>query len=172
MCGITGLIDFNSSSSEQILLQMTDSIIHRGPDGSGKEFIQRENYQLGFGHRRLSIIDLTETGKQPMHFNSVWITFNGEIYNYKEIRSELIKLGHNFIGNSDTEVILHSYIQWGINCISKFIGMFVFVIYDEVKQLIYCVRDRAGVKPFFYYWKNDLFLFASELKAFHAHPIF
>jgi len=172
MCGITGLIDFQSSSTEQILQQMTNSIIHRGPDGSGLEFIQKGNYQLGFGHRRLSIIDLTETGKQPMRFNNVLITFNGEIYNYNEIKTELVKLGHNFIGNSDTEVILHAYVQWGINCISKLIGMFAIVLYDEVKQLVYCIRDRAGVKPMFYYWKDGLFLFASELKAFHNHPKF
>lgn len=172
MCGIAGLIDFQSSSTEQVLQQMTDSIIHRGPDGSGQEFFQKNNYQLGFGHRRLSILDLTETGKQPMCFNNVFITFNGEIYNFKEIKKELIKLGHNFIGNSDTEVILHAYVQWGIKCVSKFIGMFVFVLYDETRQLVYCVRDRAGIKPLFYYWKEGLFLFASELKAFHKHPKF
>ncbi|MBK6836795.1 MAG: hypothetical protein IPG89_22070 [Bacteroidetes bacterium] len=93
---------------------MTDAIIYRGPDGLGHEFIQKSYFQLGFGHRRLAIIDLTETGKQPMRFNGVWITFNGEIYNYKEIKNELVKLGHTFIGNSDTEVILHAYVNGGL----------------------------------------------------------
>ncbi|MBK6836638.1 MAG: asparagine synthetase B, partial [Bacteroidetes bacterium] len=107
-----------------------------------------------------------------MSFNGVWITFNGEIYNYKEIRNELVKLGHSFIGNSDTEIILHAYVQWGVNCISKLIGMFAIVLYDEVKQLVYCVRDRAGIKPFFIIGKMVYFLFASELKHFHEHPNF
>ncbi|MBL7916945.1 MAG: asparagine synthase (glutamine-hydrolyzing), partial [Bacteroidia bacterium] len=97
---------------------------------------------------------------------------NGEIYNYKEIRAELEVNGHQFIGNSDTEVVLHAFKQWGINGIEKFIGMFAFVVYDSNKREIFCVRDRTGVKPFFYYWKDDLFLFASELKAFHKHPQF
>ena len=172
MCGISGFIDFNNQSTSKVLVKMTDTLYHRGPDGSGYEFFQNNNYQLGFGHQRLSIIDLSEAGKQPMNFKHLWITFNGEVYNYKEIKNELIALNHHFKGHSDTEVILHAYAQWGISCIEKFIGMFAFVIYDDISKEIYCVRDRAGIKPFFYYWQDGLFLFASELKAFHEHPQF
>ena len=172
MCGISGFIDYTNQSNSEVLVKMTDTLYHRGPDGSGYEFFQTNNYQLGFGHRRLSIIDLSEAGKQPMNFKHLWITFNGEVYNYKEIKNELIVLNHQFIGHSDTEVILHAYAQWGISCIEMFVGMFAFVIYDSISQEIYCVRDRAGIKPFFYYWQDGLFLFASELKAFHEHPQF
>ena len=172
MCGISGFIDYTNQSNSEVLVKMTDTLYHRGPDGSGYEFFQTNNYQLGFGHRRLSIIDLSEAGKQPMNFKHLWITFNGEVYNYKEIKNELIALNHQFIGHSDTEVILHAYAQWGISCIEKFVGMFAFVIYDSISEEIYCVRDRAGIKPFFYYWQDGLFLFASELKAFHEHPEF
>jgi asparagine synthase (glutamine-hydrolysing) len=151
---------------------MTDAMIHRGPDGAGYEFFQNQTCQVGLGHRRLSIIDLTDTGKQPMQLQHWWMTFNGEVYNYQEIKKELESLGHQFIGNSDTEVMLHGYAEWGIQCVHRFIGMFAFVIYDTQKQEVICVRDRAGVKPFFYYWNEGLFLFASELKAFHKHPHF
>lgn len=172
MCAISGFIDFKQRSSFVLLQKTTDTMYHRGPDGSGYEFIQKDSYQIGLGHRRLSIIDLTETGKQPMRYEHLWITFNGEIYNFGEIKNELISLNHKFVGHSDTEVILHSFDQWGIKCIEKFIGMFAFVVYDTKSEELYCVRDRAGVKPFFYYWKDGLFLFSSELKAFHQHPQF
>lgn len=172
MCGIAGFIDFNQKSSFVLLQYMTDTLFHRGPDESGYEFFQTNSHQVGLGHRRLSIIDLSNTGKQPMQFEHLWITFNGEVYNYNEVKKELIALNHQFIGHSDTEVVLHAIAQWGITCVEKFIGMFAFVIYDVKAEKIYCVRDRAGVKPFFYYWKDGLFLFASELKAFHQHPKF
>lgn len=151
---------------------MTDTLYHRGPDGSGIELLENPYAQVGFGHRRLSIIDLSEHGKQPMQFQHLWICFNGEVYNYAEIKKELVELGHSFTGNSDTEVIIHSYAQWGEKCIDRFIGMFAFVIYDTQNNTVYCVRDRAGVKPFFYYFKDGLFLFSSELKSFHKHPRF
>lgn len=172
MCGIAGFIDFNHRSTEEILEKMTNSMVHRGPDGFGFELQESAEAQVGLGHRRLSIIDLTETGKQPMQFLSLWITFNGEVYNYKEVRSELEQLGHSFTTGSDTEVILHSYKEWKEKCLDKFRGMFAFVIYDSENQEVFCTRDRAGVKPFFYYFKDGLFLFASELKAFHNHPQF
>ncbi len=172
MCGISGFIDFNKTSTNDDLIKMTDALIHRGPDGSGYQLLQNNNATIGFGHRRLAIIDLSETGKQPMQFEHLWITFNGEVYNFKEIKNELEKLNHQFIGHSDTEVILHAFAQWGITCINKFIGMFAFVIYDTIADEVFCVRDRAGVKPFFYYWHNGLFLFASELKSFSKHPHF
>src|SRR5690606_17929623 len=128
--------------------------------------------QIGLGHRRLSIIDLSETGKQPMNFGPYWISFNGEIYNYAEIKSELSQKGHQFIGHSDTEMILHAYAEWRTKCIERFIGMFACVLTEAEKQEVFCVRDRAGIRPFFYYGHGGLFLFASELKAFHAHPLF
>ncbi len=172
MCGIAGFINFNRTSSSIMLQEMTDTMYHRGPDGSSYEFFQTNTYQVGLGHRRLSIIDLSETGKQPMKYEHLWITFNGEIYNYQEIKTELLSLDHQFIGHSDTEVMLHAFAQWGSSCIEKFIGMFAFVIYDTKKEEIICVRDRAGVKPFYYYWHEGLFLFGSELKAFYKHPQF
>ncbi len=172
MCGISGFIDFKKTSGIDILQSMTDTLHHRGPDGSGIELLENSHAQVGFGHRRLSIIDLSEHGKQPMQFEHLWICFNGEVYNYAEIKKELTELGHSFTGNSDTEVIIHSYAQWGEKCIDRFIGMFAFVIYDTQNNTVYCVRDRAGVKPLFYYFKDGLFLFSSELKSFHKHPRF
>ena len=172
MCGIVGFVDWHKKSSEDVLKSMTTSIIHRGPDGGDQMLFSLENAQVGFGHRRLSIIDLTETGKQPMFFEHLCITYNGEIYNFDEIKTELKELGHHFVGHSDTEMVLHAYLQWGSNCLDKFIGMFAFVIYDRKNNELFCVRDRAGIKPFFYYYKDGVFLFASELKAFHQHPAF
>ena len=172
MCGITGFIDWKKSSNEPILNSMNKTLNHRGPDSGDIQFFQNTQFQLGFGHRRLAIIDVTETGKQPMQFEHLWITYNGEIYNFSEIKEELKQLGHSFVGHSDTEMILHAYAQWGEKCIDKFIGMFAFAIYDLKENIVFCVRDRAGVKPFFYYYKDGLFLFASELKAFHEHPGF
>lgn len=172
MCGIAGFIDFNHTSSKEILQQCTDVLSHRGPDGSGYEFIQLDACQVGLGHRRLSIIDLSEAAGQPMWYKQFAIIFNGEMYNYAEVKSELEKLGHRFTTHSDTEVLLHAWEQWGTAMIDRFIGMFVFIIYDTVKNEMYCFRDRAGVKPFYYYWNEGLFLFASELKSFHKHPGF
>jgi asparagine synthase (glutamine-hydrolysing) len=172
MCGLSGFIDFKKKSSLTILKKQTDTLYHRGPDGEGQEIYETPNAQIGLGHRRLSIIDLTEGGSQPMHFNHYKIIFNGEIYNFNEVKEALIQLGHTFSSHSDTEMILHAFQQWGIKCIEKFIGMFAFVLYDESKQEVYCVRDRAGVKPFFYYWQDGVFIFGSELKSLVAHPSF
>lgn len=172
MCAITGFIDFNASSSETVLQAMTDTMLHRGPDGGDTVFFPEAGYQLGFGHRRLAIIDLSENGTQPMQFGHLWICFNGEVYNYKEIKQELSALGHAFRSDSDTEMILHAYAEWGQACLDRFIGMFAFVIYDTHARMVFCARDRAGVKPFFYYFRDGLFMFSSELKAFHKHPSF
>ena len=172
MCGIAGFIDFQKTSSQETITKMIQTMDHRGPDGYSSEIIQSEYAQVAFGHKRLSIIDLSETGKQPMQLEEFWLTFNGEIYNYAEIKEDLAKLGHQFVGNSDTEMILHAYQEWGNQCVHRFIGMFAIVILDTKKNEVICFRDRAGVKPFFYYWKNDVFLFSSELKAFHEHPKF
>lgn len=151
---------------------MTDCMFHRGPDGAGYQVYELDEAKIGFGHRRLAIIDLSEHGAQPMQFKDLAITFNGEIYNYREIKIELEKLGHFFEGNSDTEVILHAYLQWGSKCLDKFIGMFAFALLDQTSHTVFIARDRAGVKPIFLYEKDGLVLFASELKSFHQHPDF
>lgn len=173
MCGITGFIDFNKKSNTDILKEMTDIIHHRGPDDGGYRFLENAHAFVGLGHKRLSILDLSSKGHQPMEFEELIIVYNGEIYNFKEIQKELILQGYLFDSNSDTEVILKSFHKWGIfKALSKFNGMFAFTIYDKKEQIIYCIRDRAGVKPFYYYHQNDLFLFGSELKSFHKHPSF
>lgn len=172
MCGIAGFIDFSKTSSNQDLEQMTHRLEHRGPDGFGFDFQQKEHYSIGLGHRRLAILELSELGKQPMSWNHYQIVFNGEIYNFKEIKAELEQLGHQFQSDSDTEMILHAYDAWGSQCLHKFIGMFALVLIDHKKQELFIARDRAGVKPLFLYQKDGLFLFASELKAFHQHSKF
>lgn len=172
MCGITGFIDFKKMSSTDCLEAMTDTLEHRGPDGSGYFFEAHDQFQIGLGHRRLSIIELSELGKQPMSWEQYTIVFNGEIYNFREIKTELEQSGHVFRADSDTEMILHAYAQWGAKCLDRFIGMFAFVIYNNQTQTLFAGRDRAGVKPFYYYFEDGIFLFASELKAFHKHPGF
>lgn len=172
MCGIAGFIDFNKKTPDDVLSKMTDIMQHRGPDGDGHYLDKTAEAYTGLGHRRLSIIDLSNAAGQPMQFEHLQLIFNGEIYNYNEIRDELIAKGHHFITHSDTEVILHSYKEWGNKCVDRFIGMFAFVIYDQQQKKVYCVRDRAGVKPFIWYFHDGLFLFGSELKAFHQHPDF
>ena len=172
MCGICGFIDYSLKSNDDILNSMVTSLHHRGPDDNGCKVFYRNNATIGLGHSRLSILDISSAGHQPMIYLDLNIVLNGEIYNFNEIRSELRNSGHFFNSESDTEVILHAFSEWGISCISKFIGMFVFVILDNKTGEVTVVRDRAGVKPLFYYWNNGLFLFASELKAFHQHPGF
>ncbi|MBA3663524.1 MAG: asparagine synthase (glutamine-hydrolyzing) [Bacteroidetes bacterium] len=172
MCGISGFIDFNKKSSEGILKKMSDTLSHRGPDGDGTFFLETPFSNVGLAHKRLAVIDPGVSGHQPMRTGNLWITYNGEIYNFKEIKLQLEKAGDSFTTKSDTEVILKAYNKWGIDCVHKFIGMFAFVIFDQIKNEITCVRDRTGIKPFFYYFRDDLFLFASELKAFHKHPAF
>lgn len=172
MCGITGYIDFQRKTTSEVLKLMTDRLEHRGPDGSGTWEIQTDHFQLGFGHRRLAIIELSELGAQPMHWQDYSIVFNGEIYNFREIRAELEALGHQFQSDSDTEMIIHAYQQWGHACLNKFIGMFAIVIYNQLSKQLFIARDRAGVKPLFLYEHKGLFLFASELKSFHEHPNF
>lgn len=151
---------------------MTDTLSSRGPDDSGLYFNNED--AIGLGHRRLSIIDLSTRGKQPMITadGSVMVTFNGEIYNYQEIRKELIGKGHKFASNTDTEVILYAYKEWGVECTSRFRGMFAFALWDAKRKKLFLFRDRLGVKPLYYYYDGRLLLFASELKALMAHPSF
>lgn len=168
MCGIAG-IWFNSDCDveKDSIKLMTDSIIHRGPDGSGFWFSEYDNIQLG--HRRLSIIDLTEAGNQPMEYNKKYvISFNGEIYNYIELREALKAQGYNFFSNTDTEVVLAAYDFWGVKCLQKFDGMFAFAVYNIKEKELFCARDRFGEKPFFYFKDKSRLLFASEMKALWA----
>ncbi len=172
MCGIAGFIDFKKKSSEDILAQMACAVSHRGPDGQGVYFNSNNEAAIGLGHRRLSIIDLSHAADQPMHYDGLHIIFNGEIYNYNEIRNRLIEKGHQFLTHSDTEVILHSWREWGPAAIEQWHGMFAIALFDERKNELTCIRDRAGVKPFFYHYKQDVFLFGSELKSLTIHPAF
>jgi asparagine synthase (glutamine-hydrolysing) len=175
MCGITGFIDFNKKSTIDIIKKMTNAIKHRGPDSQSSLLINSPFANIGLGHTRLSVIDLSEGGNQPMKDDSgEWImVFNGEVYNYKEIRVELQSLGYNFNSFSDTEVVILAIKHFGIEAaLKKLIGMFAFVLVNLKEQKVYFVRDRAGVKPFYYYQKDNLLLFASELKPFYEHPEF
>lgn len=172
MCGIAGFVDFSKSSTEKQLKAMTDVIAYRGPDDQGQVMTNFQHAVVGLGHRRLSILDLSPLGHQPYNHNKISIIFNGEIYNFQEIRKKLIARGYTFNSNSDTEVIIKAYEAYGLNCIDDFIGMFSFAILDQEKEKLFLVRDRAGVKPMHYYWNNDILLFGSELKSFHQHPAF
>ena len=173
MCGIAGFISKKYlNNSKSVLLEMISELNHRGPDDSGSKIWNDENFTVGFGHTRLSILDLSNNGSQPFFYNNLAIVYNGEIYNFAEIKNELIELGHKFNTNCDTEIVIHAYDQWNLKCVNKFIGMFVFSIYDISKNKIFFFRDRVGVKPLYYYYENDQFLFSSEIKAFHKHPKF
>ena len=164
MCGIAGI--WRKEKSDQLELEikvMTDLIIHRGPDGEG-HWIDAE-IGLALGHRRLAIIDLTDQGHQPMHYLDRYVlTFNGEIYNYVELRSELLSKGLSFRSDSDSEVLLAAFHTWGTECVKHFDGMFSFALYDKVTKELFCARDRFGEKPFFYSTLNGDFIFGSEIK--------
>ncbi|RYY01121.1 MAG: asparagine synthase (glutamine-hydrolyzing) [Gammaproteobacteria bacterium] len=172
MCGIAGFADFKKISTEQDVQNMAACLQHRGPDGGGSFFAEANDVAVGLGHRRLSIIDLSESANQPMHYNGLHVIFNGEIYNYNEIRDRLISLGHEFKTHSDTEVILHAWQEWGEKCLDQWRGMFAIALYDEKKEELIFIRDRAGVKPFYYYHHDGIFLFSSELKSITAHKAF
>lgn len=169
MCGITGLVDLRSERqvNEQLLRAMNDSLLHRGPDGEGFHL----EAGVGFGHRRLSIIDL-EGGKQPLYNEdkTVIVTFNGEIFNFMEVEKELLSLGHIFRTRCDTEVIVHAWEEWGVECLKRFNGMFSFAIWDRNKRTLFIARDRLGVKPLFYAEVDGWLVFGSELKAVLQHP--
>jgi len=193
-CGIFNLD--GSKIDIPILKRMTQTIRHRGPDDEGFLLFDTKNNEfvscfgedtvdeirgktkpidgimfeadLAFGFRRLAIIDLTPKGHQPMFDkeSGIWIVFNGEIYNYIELREELRSIGYKFNSNTDTEVIIKSYIEWGIKCVDRFNGMWAFVIWDTKKEQLFCCRDRFGIKPFYFYYKEGKsFIFASEIKC-------
>ena len=172
MCGIAGFIDKKNNLSATILQAMTDVLAHRGPNSSGYDLYENNDLTIAFGHRRLAIIDLSVLGHQPMTFEHLHLIYNGEVYNFSEIKHELINQGYHFISQTDTEVILKAFHAWGADCVNKFRGMFAFAIYDSQANKVFIFRDRAGVKPLYYYFNQGLLLFASELKALHQHPDF
>jgi asparagine synthase (glutamine-hydrolysing) len=169
MCGIAGQYCFDGGTPDgELLKRMSGQLVHRGPDGEGLEI----RGSMGLVHRRLAIIDLSDDGLQPMtnEDRTLWLLFNGEIYNYIELRDELAAKGHRFSSHSDTEVILHAYEEWGTGCLSRFNGMWAFALWDGKNRQLFCARDRFGIKPFYYASINGSFLFASEIKALAEHP--
>ncbi|MBW2643349.1 MAG: hypothetical protein JRC89_08245 [Deltaproteobacteria bacterium] len=166
MCGIVAIINKNGRPVElEVLSRMADKLKHRGPDDEGHLIYG----SVGFYHKRLSIIDLI-SGQQPMTSGPASIVFNGEIYNYIELRDTLKNLGHSFKTTSDTEVILHMYLEYGLDFISHLNGMFAFLLYDREQKQIIAARDHFGIKPLYFYVDNDHLVFASEIKAILEHP--
>ena len=190
MCGICGEIDFKNGVRAEPVRRMCKVLAHRGPDDDGIVLIKRDKsfevkqndtlpleengFQIALGHRRLSIIDLSEAAHQPMcnEDRTLWIVFNGEIYNFQDLRLELEKNGHLFKSKSDTETILHAYEQWGTECLNNLRGMFAFAIWDSKLQRLFMARDRLGKKPLVYFSQNGHFSFASEIKALLQIPGF
>lgn len=172
MCGIVGIVDHNKQIDENLILNMTEVLNHRGPDDRG--MWTSPDKRIGLGHRRLSIIDLSKAGRQPMSDKDgkLYIVYNGEIYNYLEIKKELEKEGYRFRTRTDTEVILYAYKKWGTDCLGKMNGMFAFGIYDTEKKKIFIARDRVGKKPLYWAHYKGKFIFASELKSILCDPKF
>jgi asparagine synthase (glutamine-hydrolysing) len=188
MCGICGEIDFIKGVNTGLIQRMCKTLAHRGPDDEGIVFIKKshclemkkpfelplgqDGFEVGLGHRRLSIIDLSEAAHQPMcnEDGTIWVVYNGEIYNFQEIRETLRKKGHQFKSKSDTEVILHAYEEWGVECLNHFRGMFAFAIWDSNLQRLFLARDRLGKKPLVYFHQKTQFAFASEIKALLQMP--
>jgi asparagine synthase (glutamine-hydrolysing) len=200
MCGITGVIDLKNQKAVQFIAAMTRTVQHRGPDDEGFACFRLDGDEIQIargddtaaelsalphistlrdmpcevvlGHRRLSIIDLSVAGHNPLsnHDQRLWITYNGEVYNYLELRAELAELGHHFQSGTDTEVILAAYDQWGTDCLWHFNGMFAFALWDRREKRLFCARDRFGVKPFYYFHQDHYFAFASEIKGLLANP--
>jgi asparagine synthase (glutamine-hydrolysing) len=169
MCGIVGVCNFNGDPVPAGLLQrMTDSIAHRGPDGEG----HYTDGPVGLGHRRLAVIDLSPAGHQPManETGDVILTYNGEIYNFQKLRVELETLGHRFHSRTDTEVVVHAYEEWQERCVERFNGMFAFALLDRSRRRLFLARDRYGIKPLYWYCRDGVFIFASEIKAILVHP--
>src|SRR5215510_13303765 len=163
MCGIAGIVSDAGGSPESRLRTMIDAQTHRGPDDGGVW----SDGRCALGHRRLSIIDLSEAGRQPMSNarGDIQITFNGEIYNFQQLRRELESRGHRFCTGTDTEAIIYAYEQWGVECLAKLRGMFAFGIWDRRRRRLFLARDRVGKKPLFYTQLGDRFFFASELQG-------
>lgn len=162
MCGIVGYISKDKPVDPSLFEKMTDILIHRGPNDRGTHY----EGPVALGQRRLSILDLSAEGHQPMHYCKRYtIVFNGEIFNYVELREELIKAGYSFTSKTDTEVLIAAYDYWGIDCLNKLNGMWAFALFDRTKNQLFAARDRFGIKPFYYYLGDDRFILASEIKA-------
>ena len=175
MCGIVGFVDFknNLSNKENILKSMMSSIHYRGPDSCGHWHDLDSG--LSLGHVRLSIIDVSNGGHQPMHSKSgrYTISYNGEIYNFKKLKKELEEMGMHFVSSSDTEVLLSSFEQWGIDlALKKIEGMFSISLFDKENKNLYLIRDRIGEKPLYYGFENNIFFFGSEIHSFYKIPQF
>jgi asparagine synthase (glutamine-hydrolysing) len=170
MCGIAGIIDptLSRDQGEALLGRMLESIRHRGPDNSSTWV----DMPVLLGHNRLSIIDLSDAANQPMEYGDLVIVYNGEVYNYLEIKEELIAKGYRFRTTSDTEVILAAYKEWGGDCVKRFVGMWAFAIWDKTNKELFCSRDRFGIKPFYYIHAGDKFYFGSEYKPLKLSPLF
>ncbi len=169
MCGITGVLNLDGEPASPVILRrMADTLAHRGPDGEGVF----TDGNAGLGHRRLAIIDLSPAGRQPMlsRDGRYALSYNGEIYNFQELRAELEALGHPFRSRTDSEVLLTAYAQWGKSALARFNGMFAFAIWDKQSRELFLARDRYGIKPLYYTQQNGAFIFASEVKAILAHP--
>ena len=171
MCGFVGFtaVDYDRETNQAVIKDMADRIAHRGPDDEG--FFVDDDIAMGF--RRLSIIDL-EGSRQPMQNadGTVTVTFNGEIYNFQELRAELEALGYQFVTNGDTETIVHGYEAWGTDVFERLRGMFAIAIWDAAKKRLVCARDIFGIKPFYYQHDGNRLVYGSEIKAFLAHPAF
>ena len=168
MCGIVGLHTSQSLDLTLTIQNMRDTLTHRGPDASGSRVFTDD--QLALGHRRLSILDLSSAGTQPFcsdDGNHIMV-FNGEIYNFRELRDQLVTKGHSFRTGTDTEVLIHAYQVWGSEMVHKIEGMFAFAIFDKKEKTLFCARDRSGEKPFFYFKQRDTFAFSSETKGLFA----
>src|SRR3954462_14207579 len=171
MCGIVGIAACGKAVQPEILRQATESLAHRGPDDSDCVILRPQTcppVEVGLGNRRLAILDLSPLGHQPMHDTETgnWIVYNGEIYNFREIRQELEASGTRFVSHSDTEVVLKSYARWGLSSISKFRGMFAFAIWDSNSHQLLLARDPMGIKPLYYARAGSFFIFASEARSF------
>jgi len=173
MCGIYGYTSFRERVEQRVLHRMGDALGHRGPDDEGEIIHDSGDLSIGLGHKRLSIIDLSSAAKQPMtnEDESIWLVFNGEIYNFKELRRELEQKGHRFKSRSDSEVIIHLYEEKGTRCLERLKGMFAFALWDDRSHSLFMARDRIGKKPLHYVWSQDGIVFASEIKALLRHPM-
>ncbi len=175
MCGICGIVDYKGKIpiSEDLLKKMVATLAHRGPDDQGvKIFNNTEKPRVGLGHSRLGVIDPSSKGHQPMsnEDGTVWLVYNGEVYNFPSLRAELEQKGHKFRSRTDAEVVLHSYEEYGERCLERFRGDFAFAVWDDRKKKLFLARDRVGVKPLYYYHQDGCFIFASEPKAILACP--
>src|SRR5579872_5826890 len=186
MCGIVGILkDLNTGIPAGALASMTTEISHRGPDDEGALFFynnderwepesrEKIGWQVALGSRRLSILDLSQAGHMPMSYQDrFWLTYNGEVYNFVEIRAELEKWGHTFRSNSDTEVILAAYAQWGTDCFQRFRGMWGIILFDTTRNMVVICRDRLGIKPLYIWQSQGMVAIASEIKQFLHMPGF